>query len=365
MCLILLQNAVSHVDDLRKIQSCSDILTVQTGTALTYDHYYTLLEVAAITYDKSLAKAKGGSRYANEHSTFLASGDGGHYLSEEDSPVVLQSYGEGENYGGIDLTVNNFMSVNKTTQFPNRKPNAAPSGGPSKPKVMHNPYLPGDLFTRVRDNWSCFDERTKQLLLSPNKGSPPARPSHNIHNHDFQYEVDEVTDLDPSEIQQEPVPDTSPIMGAITGQSPMDDADIRNVLSAHKARQAKHKKRTTNCQATTINEHEITIDEKVYREVSMLDRIVYRVSESYTLDKRGSLIDRGANGGMAGNDVRVIEKTGRHVDVKGIDIHTVNDLEIVTVAGLVDTNKGPRIVIMHQYAYLGHGKTIHSAGQME
>ena len=76
-------------------------------------------------------------------------------------------------------------------------------------------------------------------------------------------------------------------MSAITGQSPMDDADIWNVLSAHKARQAKQKKMTTKPQATTINEHEITIDGKVYREVSMLDRIVNRVSESNTLDKRG------------------------------------------------------------------------------
>ena len=43
----------------------------------------------------------------------------------------------------------------------------------------------------------------------------------------------------------------------------------------------------------------------------------------------------------------------------------MNDLEIVTAAGVVATNKGPRVVIMHQYAYLGKGKTIHSCAQLE
>ena len=37
----------------------------------------------------------------------------------------------------------------------------------------------------------------------------------------------------------------------------------------------------------------------------------------------------------------------------------------MTAAGLVATNKGPRIVILHQYAYLGTGKTIHCCGQLE
>ena len=49
-------------------------------------------------------------------------------------------------------------------------------------------------------------------------------------------------------------------------------------------------------------------------------------------------MDRGANGGLAGDDVRVLEQTGFKVDVGGIDGHTVQGLEIVTAAGRIVTN---------------------------
>jgi hypothetical protein len=48
--------------------------------------------------------------------------------------------------------------------------------------------------------------------------------------------------------------------------------------------------------------------------------IEYKVS--YHKEHHGilpSLIDRGANGGVAGSDVRVIFKTNRTVDIRGID----------------------------------------------
>ena len=41
------------------------------------------------------------------------------------------------------------------------------------------------------------------------------------------------------------------------------------------------------------------------------------------------------------------------------------DIPIVTAGGVVNTQRGPAIAIMHQYAYTGKGKTIHSCGQLE
>ena len=80
-----------------------------------------------------------------------------------------------------------------------------------------------------------------------------------------------------------------------------------------------------------------------------------------------SLVDRGANGGLAGSDVRVICKSNppRMVDVSGIGSHEVRDLPIVSVGGVVQSQRGLVIAIMHQYALLGEGKTIHSCGQLE
>ena len=92
--------------------------------------------------------------------------------------------------------------------------------------------------------------------------------------------------------------------------------------------------------------------------------ITYSVSSKHVA-KRGALVDRGANGGLAGSDVRPIHRTARSVDVQGIDNHQVTNIPIVTAAGVVDTQKGPAILIMHQYAHIKNGKTIHSAAQLE
>jgi len=37
----------------------------------------------------------------------------------------------------------------------------------------------------------------------------------------------------------------------------------------------------------------------------------------------------------------------------------------VTAGGVVKMQHGPAIAILHQYAYTGQGKTIHSSGQLE
>ena len=82
-------------------------------------------------------------------------------------------------------------------------------------------------------------------------------------------------------------------------------------------------------------------------------------------DKPGALIDRGANGGVAGADIYVIEMTHRAVNVQGVSDHQVTDLKIVIAGSVVQSQHGPVIAIFHQYAHLGTGKTIHSSIQLE
>jgi hypothetical protein len=81
--------------------------------------------------------------------------------------------------------------------------------------------------------------------------------------------------------------------------------------------------------------------------------------------RTGALVDRGTNGGIAGDDVRVINRTGQQVDVQGIDNHQIVDIPIVTAGAVLKTQRGEVIIVMHQYAYTGKGKTIHSSGQLE
>ena len=80
-----------------------------------------------------------------------------------------------------------------------------------------------------------------------------------------------------------------------------------------------------------------------------------------------ALIDRGANGGMAGDDCCVIEfMEGAMCKVTGIDQHQTPALRLATVGGVVQTkHHGPKIAILQQQAYTGKGSSIISPLQLE
>ena len=77
------------------------------------------------------------------------------------------------------------------------------------------------------------------------------------------------------------------------------------------------------------------------------------------------LVDHGANGGLAGSDMRVIHRTYRKINIQGIDNHDVTGVDVVTAATLLNTSQGKVIGIFNEYAYLGKGSSIHSSGQLE
>lgn len=85
----------------------------------------------------------------------------------------------------------------------------------------------------------------------------------------------------------------------------------------------------------------------------------YKVSRANTTSSYGSLVDRVANGGFSGCDVRIISKTDRSVDVTGIDNHEMGIFPIVTEGGVVISDKGDVVSILHQYAYDPSRKSIH------
>ena len=107
----------------------------------------------------------------------------------------------------------------------------------------------------------------------------------------------------------------------------------------------------------------MNINGKVFREVGK--HVIYYLSK-VSRSSVDSLVDRGANGGVAGNDVRVIAKhPDRTVDVRGIDNHEITHIPLVTAGGVTSTTSGEVIVIMHQHACHGKNKTIHSSPQIE
>ena len=77
------------------------------------------------------------------------------------------------------------------------------------------------------------------------------------------------------------------------------------------------------------------------------------------------LVDHGANGGLAGSDMRGIHRPYRKIKIQDIDNHEVTGLDVVTAATLLNTPQGKVIGIFNEYAYLWKGSSIHSSGQLE
>jgi hypothetical protein len=79
-----------------------------------------------------------------------------------------------------------------------------------------------------------------------------------------------------------------------------------------------------------------------------------------------ALIDRGANGCIAGSDMTRLLSTGNTIDLSGIDDHTVRNLELVQAGGVTQTPQGDIIIIIiNQTAWMPDGHTIISTGQLE
>jgi hypothetical protein len=75
-------------------------------------------------------------------------------------------------------------------------------------------------------------------------------------------------------------------------------------------------------------------------------------------------MDGGANGGVSGSDVTLLNSTLDAVDITGLADHSINNVHLCTVAGLLQSHKGPIIGIFNQYAHHGTGQTVHSFNQM-
>jgi hypothetical protein len=100
--------------------------------------------------------------------------------------------------------------------------------------------------------------------------------------------------------------------------------------------------------------------------VAKLNDVMYHVSNHKQTTLSLALIDHGANGGVAGSDTRLIDKSLCSVHIQVINNHIIKDVLIGTVGAVVNTQRGEVIAIMHHhYAYTGKGGTIHSSGQLE
>ena len=93
-------------------------------------------------------------------------------------------------------------------------------------------------------------------------------------------------------------------------------------------------------------------DSTMTPERSINHHFTYNVAQA-SQAKHGSLVDRGANGGIAGSDVRILSRSSRKCNVTGIDSHELQGLDVVQFAALVATNHSRVNLIMNEYACYG------------
>ena len=318
--ITFLQRAVQQNHDLRQIHVMDSVWRFKTDTTdtLTFDTYYNLLWDAAHQYDLHQIK-KGPQRKA--------------FFSQQEEISDDDEFGNAEEHFSTDPE-------------PEEHPPYSVYQSSFHPKIPQKSFLPHHI-------WETLSESTKQMIIEHNKkvklNNPTPYPSgsktkpnptlgkstpapQQVHQH----AQDEPT--------EEPPPDnsTQTLVNKCLTESGIDPTDIQNVMSVS------YDKRN-------ISSHESS------RQIQTHQRYVFaRVNQS-----NHHLIDRGANGGLAGADMRVLHTTPRKINIVGIDDHELTGLNVVTAATLLDTQKGPIIGVFHEYAHLGKGRSIDAASQLE
>ena len=241
------------------------------GPTMGYDNYLTLLQKACIRYDSNLKSSPSpASRAAYQHELSP---------DQHDTPYPQDYSCTGTTYGGIDMPAEEFYQVHTTNlnRPPNastitpRKPTTAPATGRPTPRRSPGPiFLPANIYNLLSD--VAIKELKKHNATT--RSTPPPNRAVNTH------------ETDP---HSEQLPTDTPTGDPTPPDSPADPGlDI-----------------TEPCDAFTFDN-------------STLEHIMHTYSPSYSINKThiyyvskhssshyGFLIDSGANGGLAGSDVRI------------------------------------------------------------
>ena len=358
--LQLLQNAVRPIDDLRIVETLDEFQAITTGygrsSSLKYQTYYDLLINACVRYDRT-KKANIAKRGHIYQTSSTPDNDG---FNDE---IPYETPGR-DPYMGIDTPSDEFYNIHTTQYVPPMsaghklqprlpKPNQSPESFPKKQTKQRwtGPiYLPAHIYKllsqEVKDALQKYNAEAIQKLKS----------TRNLHEINFLHDLHENTqdnsttsnqdDQSPDYQESHPDQDLEPpmddLLDFINSQNHSDD-QLDQVLQTYQT--------YTESQFPTPT-----------RQVNA--PITYHVAQANQAMHQ-SFVDRGANGGLADSDVRVLNTFSRQCTVIGINNHEIPGLDIVQCAALVNTNHGIVNLIKNEYAYYGKGHTIHSSGQIE
>ena len=322
-----LESAVESVPDLRCVKITDNVLQAQLDSTrpISYRSYFDLLKDAAFHLDQA-TKRGNKIRCTNVHFSGPNDEDEHQNLSSDDNQVTHQEdvYSEPPESLSYSLLQSHFQgsSTSNTQKIFLPKPIWEKLSKDQQQMIIdHNRSLPKSGSTHL-------STPNKSPSPLPHKPTPQqTAKSQQVHTH----QSDEGT-TDTTKTETTP---SDPLLAMVHQSiytSDDDASDISNVLSVKRSRQ-----------------------------IQVCQRYLFQ----HANHTNQQLVDRGANGGLAGSDMRVIHKTHRKINIQGIDNHEVTGLDVVTAATLLNTSHGKVIGIFNEYAYLGKGSSIHSSGQLE
>ena len=322
-----LESAVESVPDLRRVKITDNVLQAQLDSTrpITYRSYFDLLKDAAFHLDQA---TKRGSkiRCTNVHFSGPNNEDDHQNLTSDDHQVIQQEDACNEPPEPLSYSVfqSHFQgsSTSSTQKIFLPKPIWEKLSKDQQQMIIdHNRSLP-------KSGSSSISTPNKSPSPLPHKPTPQqTAKSQQVHTH----QSDEST-ADTTKIETTPSDPLLAMVHQSIHTSNDDASDITKVLSAKRSRQ-----------------------------IQVCKHYIFQ----HANHTNNQLVDHGANGGLAGSDMRVIYKTHRKINISGIDNHEVNGLDVVTAATLLNTSLGKVIGIFNEYAHLGKGSSIHSSGQLE
>ena len=310
-----LESAVESVPDLRRVKITDNVLQAQLDSTrpITYRSYFDLLKDAAFHLDQA---TKRGSkiRRTNVHFSGPNNEDDHQNLLSDDHQVIQQEVVCSEPPEPLSYSVfqSHFQgsSTSSTQKIFLPKPIWEKLSKDQQQMIIdHNRSLP-------KSGSSSISTPNKSPSPLPHKPTPQqTAKSQQVHTH----QSDE-SSADTTKIETTPSDPLLAMVHQSIHTSDDDASDITKVLSA-----------------------------KMSRQIQVCKHYIFQ----HANHTNNQLVDCGANGGLAGSDMRVIYKTHRKINISGIDNHEVNGLDVVTAATLLNTSLGKSLASSINVPILG------------
>ena len=310
--LTLQQTAVRSINDLRIVETLDEFQSTTYGHAstLSYETYYDLLINACVRYDKT-KKANIGKR-RNVYNTHIDD-------TYVDHPTACIDHVPNSPYEGIDLPPDGFYQVHTLSS---RHPPSPRPGNPSRPSFRPQPQNSGPQKSIGRYDSPIFlppqiykllSQDAMKTLKTYNTEAIKRLHQRKVHNTEIvEHPIMTLLgllylkpDLPESDLD---IPD-DPILDFVNSQC-HSSVDLDQTLQAYQAYQVPCPQDSTMILEWTINNH-----------------FTYYVAQA-SQGKHGSLVDRGANGGFAGSDMKILSRSSRKCTVTGIDSHGLEGLDV-------------------------------------